>query len=60
VIERILAAWERKPLLRLGQLLHCATHALNALDSTGSYVEDERLASAVERFVADARREQSK
>ena len=52
IIERILAAWEKKPALRLGQLL---MHAVRAEDPLMPLIaaEDEWLADAVEKFAED-------
>ncbi len=51
VVERVLVSWERRPDLRLGQLL---VTAHNASVSTGAvamfYAEDEALALAAEAF----------
>lgn len=47
VVERLLAAWTRKPALRFGQLLHCAmvNHTFDLFNA-----EDEQLAELVEKF----------
>ena len=51
VIERILAAWERAPEIRFGQLLVNANNASTSASAVALfYAEDEALAEAVERF----------
>lgn len=49
IVERILAAWQDAPNLRLGQLLVNATSSESARDIF--YVEDEKLVEFVEKFV---------
>ncbi len=50
VIERILAAWEKVPARRLGQLLMRAGEMEDPLMPL-RFVEDERLAGNVEKYV---------
>lgn len=49
--QRILRAWLKTPELRLGQLIHNATHTFNAPELY--YVEDEELVSAAEKYAAE-------
>lgn len=46
IVEQLLAAWEKRPGLRLGQLL------MNAASGVAPvyYIEDDALAEAVEAF----------
>lgn len=46
IVERLLAAWEKAPQLRLGQLIVAATQGRRLF-----HVEDEALAEALEAFV---------
>lgn len=53
IIERILAAWEKVPELRLGQFLECVKNDLSDWPTSKDlfFIADERLVKACEEFV---------
>ena len=53
VVERLLAAWEHAPTLRLGQLVTAACERALSPKSDLFGVEDETLVAQLEAFVID-------
>lgn len=55
VVERLLAAWEHAPTLRLGQLVTAACESMTPVPHPVFAVEDYRLVAEVERLTESHR-----